>query len=120
MKHVVNIFLLGVVLLGIAMMADTSWGLAVALAPFAVWGARFLFFIHRSLWAAVIFWGGIAYFQWQVALAVGALFGLTWFIRAARSAYKEAPPTRRRKKHADEFQNSYNFDQRYHIGAGDE
>lgn len=43
MKHVVNIFLLGVVLLGIAMMADTSWGLAVALAPFAVWGARFLF-----------------------------------------------------------------------------
>lgn len=103
MKHVVNIFLLGVVLLGIAMMADTSWGLAVALAPFAVWGARFLFFIHRSLWAAVIFWGGIAYFQWQVALAVGALFGLTWFIRAARSAYKEAPPTRRRKNMLVDF-----------------
>ena len=75
MKHVVNILLLGMVLLGIAMMADTPWGLGVALAPFAVWGARFLFLVHRSLWAAVIFWGGIAYFQWQVALVVGALFG---------------------------------------------
>lgn len=38
MKHVVNILLLGVVLLGVAMMADTPWGLGVALAPFAVWG----------------------------------------------------------------------------------
>lgn len=102
------------------MMADTPWGLAVALAPFAVWGARFLFFIHRSLWAAVIFWGGIAYFQWQVALAVGGLFGLTWFIRVARSAYQEAQPIRRRRKHAGGFQDSYDFDQRYHIGVGDE
>lgn len=59
MKHVVNILLLGVVLLGVAMMADTPWGLGVALAPFAVWGARFLFFIHRSIWAAVIFWEGL-------------------------------------------------------------
>ncbi len=32
MKHVVNILLLGMVLLGIAMMADTPWGLGVALA----------------------------------------------------------------------------------------
>ncbi len=58
MKHVVNILLLGMVLLGIAMMADTPWGLGVALAPFGVWGARFLFLVHKSLWAAVIFWGG--------------------------------------------------------------
>ncbi len=58
MKHVINILLLGMVLLGIAMMTDTPWGLGVALAPFAVWGARFLFFIHKSLWAAVVFWGG--------------------------------------------------------------
>lgn len=57
MKHVVNILLLGMVLLGIAMMADTPWGLGVALAPFGVWGARFLFLVHKSLWAAVIFWG---------------------------------------------------------------
>lgn len=120
MKHVVNILLLGMVLLGIAMMADTPWGLGMALAPFGVWGARFLFLVHRSLWAAVIFWGGIAYFQWQVALVVGALFGLTCFIRAARSAYKEAPPTRRRKKQTGGFQDSYDFDQRFHIGAGDE
>lgn len=36
MKHVVNILLLGVVLLGVAMMADTPWGLGVAwlLSPF--------------------------------------------------------------------------------------
>ncbi|TZG30056.1 hypothetical protein F0A05_11410 [Salmonella enterica subsp. enterica serovar Typhimurium] len=76
--------------------------------------------VHKSLWAAVIFWGGIAYFQWQVALVVGALFGLTCFIRVARSAYKEAPPTRRRKKQTGGFQDSYDFDQRFHIGAGDE
>ncbi|WP_432805235.1 hypothetical protein, partial [Escherichia coli] len=74
----------------------------------------------KSLWAAVIFWGGIAYFQWQVALVVGALFGLTCFIRVARSAYKEAPPTRRRKKKTGGFQDAYDFDQRFHIGAGDE
>uniref|UniRef100_UPI0036D960F1 permease n=1 Tax=Photorhabdus sp. RM322S TaxID=3342825 RepID=UPI0036D960F1 len=120
MKHVVNILLLGMVLLGIAMMADTPWGLGVALAPFAVWGTRFMFLIHRSLWAAVVFWGGVAYFQWQVALMVGALFGLTWFIRSARLAYKEASPARRRKKHAGGFQDSYDFDQHYHIGTGDE
>ncbi|EEB2835325.1 permease, partial [Salmonella enterica subsp. enterica serovar Newport] len=56
----------------------------------------------------------------QVALVVGALFGLTCFIRVARSAYKEAPPTRRRKKQTGGFQDSYDFDQRFHIGAGDE
>jgi hypothetical protein len=124
MKNVVNILLLGMVLLGITMMADTPWGLGVALAPFAVWGARFLFLVHRSLWAAVIFWVGIAYFQWQVALLVGALFVLTWFIRAARLAYKETLPTQRRKRHDDGFDggfpDSYDYDQRYHIGVGDE
>lgn len=116
MKHVVNILLLCMVFLGIAMMVDTPWGLAVALAPFAVWGARFLFFIHRSFWATVIFWGGIAYFQWQVALAVGTLIGIIGFIRAARSAYKEAPPPRRRKKRdIGAFQDSSDEDDlRYH------
>ena len=112
----VNILLLGVVLLGIAMMADTFWGLAVALVPFAIWGARFLFFIHKSFWAAVIFWGGIAYFQWQVSLAVGTLFGLIWFIRFFRRACKHAPPCQRqvRQKPAiDEFMGSLTLDPRY-------
>ncbi|ATW32888.1 permease [Candidatus Hamiltonella defensa] len=119
MKNVINILLLGMVIFGIAMMADTPWGMGVALAPFAVWGTRFLLLVHRSIWSSVIFWGGIAYFQWQVALVVGGLFGLTWFIRTARLAYKEAPPARRRKKHISGFQDSYDFDQRYHIGSGD-
>lgn len=39
MRHVINILLLGMVLLGIAMMTDTPWGLGVALAPFVVWGS---------------------------------------------------------------------------------
>ncbi|WP_394346987.1 permease [Photorhabdus khanii] len=81
-------------------------------------GSYFLF--TKAFGLLWFFGGGIAYFQWQVALAVGALFGMTWLVRSARSAYKEAPPTRRKKKHAGGFQDSYDFDQKYHIGTGDE
>lgn len=97
MKHVVNILLLGMVLLGIAMMADTPWGLGVALAPLRRLGCSFPISGSQKPLGCCYLLGGIAYFQWQVALVVGALFGLTCFIRVARSAYKEAPPTRRRK-----------------------
>ncbi len=96
MKHVVNILLLGMVLLGIAMMADTPWDLVWRWLPSA-FGVLVSYFWFTKPLGCCYLWGGIAYFQWQVALVVGALFGLTCFIRVARSAYKEAPPTRRRK-----------------------
>lgn len=122
MKHVINVLLLGMVLLGIAMMVDTPWGLGVALAPFAIWGGRFLLLVHKSIWASFVFWAGIAYFHWQAAVAVGVLFGLSVLIKSTKAAHKEAAPFNRRKrtKSAEEFQNSYDYDQRHHIGAGDE
>lgn len=84
MKHVVNILLLGMVLLGTAMMTDTLWGGAVALVPFVVWGWRFLLVVHRSVWASILFWAGIAYFSWQVALLFLVIFLVVRMVKAIR------------------------------------
>ncbi|MEL4204778.1 MULTISPECIES: hypothetical protein [Gammaproteobacteria] len=84
MKHVINIFLLGIVLLGIAMMADTPWGLGVALAPFVVWCGQFLLLIHRSIWASIVFWAGVAYFSWQAALVVMLSFLVVQMVKVVR------------------------------------
>lgn len=85
MRHIVNILLLASVLLGIPMMADTPWGLAFVLGPFVVWGGGFLVLVHKSLWASLVLLGGIAYFQWQVALVMLVLIAVVRVIRKARS-----------------------------------
>lgn len=86
MRHVINIFLLASVLLGLPMMANTPWGLAFVLGPFVVWGVRFLVMVQKSLLVSLILLGGIAYFQWQVALA---LLVLTAMVRAIQKADRE-------------------------------
>lgn len=85
MKHVVNILLLASVLLGIPMMTDTPWGMAFVLGPFVVWGAKFFVLVHKSLWASLVLLGGVAYFQWQVALAMLVMIVIVHVIKKARS-----------------------------------
>lgn len=123
MKHLINIILLGMVLLGIAMMADTPWGLGVALAPFAIWGARFLMLIHKSTWAAILFWGGIALLQWQVAAVMAVFFGAICMLRNLKQSLLKSKQGGRRVRSdssAKQFQDSYDYDQRNHIGVGDD
>ncbi|HGW1490616.1 TPA: permease [Escherichia coli] len=104
MKHVVNILLLGVVLLGIVMMTDTPWGIGVALAPFAVWVGRFLVLVHRSIWASIVFWAGVAYFSWQASLVVLVSFILVQTFKADKSERvgKVRCRKRRNTKHNDD------------------
>lgn len=101
MKHVVNILLLGVVLLGIAMMTDTPWGIGVALAPFAVWGGRFLVLVHRSIWASIVFWAGVAYFSWQAAFVVLLCFLAVQMVKVVRQERGSARGSKHRRKKDD-------------------
>lgn len=57
MKHVLNIALMAVVILGLAMLEATNWGYAVLAIPAVIW----------AIWILV------AVFAWQAAL-VGILF----------------------------------------------
>lgn len=121
MKHIVNILLLGMVLLGIAMMTDTPWGLGVALAPFAVWGGRFLLLIHRSIWASIIFWGGVAYFSWQASLVVLVSFILVQTFKADKSERVVKVCSRKRRKakyNDDEMHLSIDSSVRSGLGLG--
>ncbi|EAR6227611.1 permease [Salmonella enterica subsp. enterica serovar Kentucky] len=139
MKHVANVLLLGVVLLGIAMMTDTPWGLGVALAPFVVWGGRFLLLVHRSIWASIVFWAGVAYFSWQAALVVLLSFLAVQMVKVVRQEGVRGRKHRRKKDdlhlYLDSrstgglgigpmgdggFQDSYDYDQRCHIGMSED
>ena len=89
MKHAVNILLLASVLLGIPMMADTL-GDGFVLGPFVVWGAKFFVLVHKSLWASLVLLGGVAYFQWQVALAMLVLIAIVHAIKRRKRRRRPA------------------------------
>ncbi|HDO1192881.1 TPA: hypothetical protein P2Q19_003812 [Aeromonas salmonicida] len=86
MRNVVNILLLASVLLGIPMMADTPWGLIFVLGPLMVWSANFFVLVNKSLWASLVLLGGVAYFQWQLALGMLILVAI---VRALIKARRE-------------------------------
>lgn len=117
MRHFANLGLLGLMLLGIAMAADTSWGWAVAALPLVVWGMSFLALVHKSLWAALVFWGAVAFVQWQVALVALAAWGILWVVKG----WKGLPPhvrrgrgaNARRARELDEFMMTYRYDYRF-------
>lgn len=94
-KHVVNILLLGMVFLGIAMMADNTLG------TWWRWllrrlGCLFHFWFTKAFGLLLSFWGGLPSSGKLLWLSGLRLTNVS--ARAARrSAYKEAPPTRRRK-----------------------
>lgn len=84
MKHVINVFGLFLLLLGFVMAADTAWGWALMSVPIVYWAMSFLMLVHKSHLAALVFWGGVAYIQWQVALVAFVVFIL---IAVARATY---------------------------------
>ncbi|MDF5164311.1 hypothetical protein P3623_24440, partial [Vibrio parahaemolyticus] len=69
MKHVINVFGLFLLLLGFVMAADTAWGWALMSVPVMYWILGFMLLVHKSPFAAIVFWSAVAYIQWQVALA---------------------------------------------------
>lgn len=66
-------------------MADTPWGWVFVLGPLAVWSASFILLVNKSIWATLVLLGGMAYFQWQVALAILVLIAVVRAIKKARS-----------------------------------
>ncbi len=73
MKHVLNIALMAVVILGLAMLEATNWGYAVLAIPAVIWAKSVLNLLHKLPVLAAAFWILVAVFAWQAAL-VGILF----------------------------------------------
>lgn len=73
MKHVLNIALMAIVVLGLAMLDATNWGYAVLAIPAVIWGKPVLNLLHKLPVLAAAFWFLVAVFAWQAALA-GILF----------------------------------------------
>lgn len=118
MKYLMNIALLGMIFLGIAMAADTPWGFGVVLIPFVIWGTQLLVLVHKSIWSTVVFWGGIAYFQWQVTVVVGVVYLVVWIARKIVTADKEVVYRRRQKR--KKYQLSPIRDYKCHLGYKEE
>ena len=51
------------------------------LGPLAVWSASFILLVNKSIWATLVLLGGMAYFQWQVALAILVLIAVVRAIK---------------------------------------
>ncbi|WP_431623117.1 hypothetical protein [Enterobacter cloacae] len=107
MKHVLNIALMAVVILGLAMLEATNWGYAVLAIPAVIWAKSVLNLLHKLPVLAAAFWILVAVFAWQAAL-VGILFyGVlatpkapantngkkSWLITSCRSANNIMPIT---------------------------
>ncbi|EOW9487451.1 hypothetical protein ACOCGL_002891 [Vibrio cholerae] len=73
MKHVLNIALMAIVVLGLAMLEATNWGYAVLVIPTVIWTKPVLNLLHKFPVLAIVFWVMVAVFAWQAALA-GILF----------------------------------------------
>lgn len=69
MKHVLNIALMAVVILGLAMLEATNWGYAVLAIPAVIWAKSVLNLLHKLPVLAAAFWILVAVFAWQAALA---------------------------------------------------
>ncbi|MCV3265090.1 hypothetical protein OGZ01_31440 (plasmid) [Vibrio harveyi] len=85
MKHVINIIGLFLLLLGFVMAADTAWGWALMSVPVMYWTLGFVLLVHKSPFAAIVFWSAVAYIQWQVALVAMMAFILFVGMRAVYS-----------------------------------
>ncbi|AIJ10627.1 hypothetical protein HLX14_004072 [Escherichia coli] len=92
-----NMLLAFMIPLGIVMMGDTRWGVIIMMIPVIFWGGRFLLFVHKSKWAAGLFWLGITYLQWQVAIGILCAFLVFLFIRKllrTKAEYTKQPSSR--------------------------
>lgn len=76
MKDLINIFLMAVVVLGVAMLQVTGWGYAVIAISVVYWVKPVLDLIHKHSGVGMAFWGLVAVFAWQGALVGGLFYGL--------------------------------------------
>jgi uncharacterized membrane protein len=96
MRHVLNLVALAVILLGVAMIEtnDNQWGLAVISVAVVFWLMPLLRLVHKNAVVMVVFWSGVAYFSWQVAVV--AL--LAFVVFSATASIKRVPNTPAIKK----------------------
>lgn len=79
-RSLVSLSLFALLPLGLMLVAVTPWGFAVAAIPIVAVCIRFLVFIHKSLWAALFFWVGLAFLSWQIALAAGVVTAVVYYV----------------------------------------
>ncbi len=73
-RHLLNIFLLGMLLLGYAIVTNTGFGWVLMAVPTLVWGKPVLRLVHKNRWAAALFWTGLIWLKWQLALPLFLLY----------------------------------------------
>ncbi|WP_347364495.1 permease [Vibrio vulnificus] len=98
MKHVLNLVALAVILLGVAILEinDNQWGIAVISVSVVFWLMPLLRLVHKNAVVMVVFWSGVAYFSWQVAVV--ALLAFVAFSSTASISIKRVPNTPAIKK----------------------
>ncbi|OXD00637.1 hypothetical protein CA161_19765 [Vibrio parahaemolyticus] len=94
MKHVINVFGLFLLLLGFVMAADTAWGWALMSVPIVYWAMSFLVLVHRSYFAAIVFWAALAYMNWQIAVVSISAY-LVFSIVKAVIVHQQTPISKR-------------------------
>ncbi|HIF9208501.1 TPA: permease [Photobacterium damselae] len=94
MKHVINVLGLFLLLLGFVMAADTAWGWALMSVPIVYWAMSFLVLVHRSHFAAIVFWAALAYMNWQIAVVSISAY-LVFSIVKAVIVHQQTPISKR-------------------------
>lgn len=75
-KDLINIFLMAIVVLGLAMLEVTGWGYAVLAIPVVYWLKPILDLLHKYSRLNLAFWLLVAVFAWQGALVGWLLYGV--------------------------------------------
>lgn len=95
MKHVLNIALMAVVVLGLAMLEDTNWGYALLAIPTVIWAKPALNLLHKLPVLATAFWVLVAVFAWQGALAGILFYGVLATPKAPAPAHTKGKKNRK-------------------------
>ncbi|WP_447874959.1 hypothetical protein [Serratia fonticola] len=109
MKHVLNIALMAIVVLGLAMLEATNWGYAVLVIPTVIWTKPVLNLLHKFPVLAIVFWVMVAVFAWQAAL-IGPLFYGMLVTPAQPVKKQQKSSSLRRKKSSPCMNGSLGYD----------
>lgn len=97
-KHTINLLGLLMILFGI-LISDPVWQLILITFPITCWVKRYLLLIHRVRLLAVLFWLGLAYIDWKLAVIGFTSFLIAVMVSAWNtSGWPTAPPTNKARK----------------------
>lgn len=60
---------------------ESQLGLFFIFAPIGVWTFAFFYLVHKSVLAAILFWGGFFYINWEMAVFTAVVWGSLCFAK---------------------------------------